>query len=223
MSVTTYTKTGTKSSIAIKLDKDIFGLEVKNHELLKQAYLSYLANGRDNLAITKKRGEVRGGGRKPHPQKGTGRARSGSRRNPIWRGGGITFGPTGDENYTVKLNVKAKRQAIRQALSLASKEDRIKIIETFECKDGRVKPTHNLLKKMEVKGNTLLVVSVKDDLVERATRNLSNVTVTAANYLNSYDLINADTIIISQKSLEIIKDWLGHAPSKSSKKTEGLA
>src|SRR6476646_11135064 len=99
MAVATYTKSGTKAATPAKLDKAVFGLEVKNHQLLKDAYLTYLANGRDNNAIAKKRGEVSGGGRKPWRQKGTGNARFGSSRNPIWTGGGVAFGPTGNENY----------------------------------------------------------------------------------------------------------------------------
>jgi large subunit ribosomal protein L4 len=95
MATPTYSKTGNKATAAVKLDKAIFEVEIKNHELLKQAYLTYLANDRGNLAVTKTRGLVRGGGRKPWQQKGTGRARFGSSRNPIWRGGGIAFGPTG--------------------------------------------------------------------------------------------------------------------------------
>jgi large subunit ribosomal protein L4 len=104
MAVATYTKSGTKATTAVTLDKKIFSVEIKNHELLKQAYLAYLANGRINSAKTKKRGEIRGGGAKPWRQKGTGRARFGSSRNPIWTGGGVAFGPTGQENYSIKLN-----------------------------------------------------------------------------------------------------------------------
>src|SRR5690606_28898865 len=107
-------------STSVTLDKSVFGLEVENHELVKQVYVAYLANGRENLAVTKTRGLVSGGGRKPWRQKGTGRARFGSSRVPIWRGGGITFGPTGEENYSQKVHVKAKRLATRQALSMAA-------------------------------------------------------------------------------------------------------
>src|SRR5690606_37688451 len=112
--------------------------------LLKLAYTAYLANGRDNLAVTKTRGLVSGGGKKPWRQKGTGRARFGSSRNPIWRGGGIAFGPTGEENYSVKVNVTAKRQALRQALSLKAADNRIAVIESFENKDGKVAATVKL-------------------------------------------------------------------------------
>ena len=119
MAVATFTKTGTKATTPAKLDKAVFGVDITSHDLLKQAYLAYLANGRLNLAVTKTRGDVRGGGKKPWRQKGTGRARFGSSRNPIWRGGGITFGPTGHENYTHKLPTQTKRLAIRQALSVS--------------------------------------------------------------------------------------------------------
>ena len=207
MAVATYTKTGTKAATPAKLNKAVFGVEVKSHELLKAAYTMYLANGRRNLAVVKTRGLVRGGGRKPWKQKGTGRARFGSSRNPIWRGGGIVFGPTGEENYSKQLNLKAKRQALRQALSL--KADQIKVIETFESKDGRVAKTAKLFQKLETTGNVLLVISLKDQLAERATRNLPNVKLVSANYLNVFDVLNADTLVISQKALDAISERLG--------------
>ncbi len=220
MPVATFTKTGNKATTSAKLDKNVFGVEVTNHDLIHQAYVAYLANGRDNLAVTKTRGEVRGGGKKPWAQKGTGRARFGSIRVPIWRGGGITFGPTGNENYGKKLNINAKRQAIRQALSLAADANKISVVETFDCKDGTVKPTIKLLEKIGAKGNVLIVVSRKDDLVERATKNIRNVIAVHAPYLNVYDLLNADSIVISQKSLGIISDWLGKKPVAKAPSTE---
>jgi large subunit ribosomal protein L4 len=209
MAIATYTKSGAKASAPAKLDKAVFGVEVKNHQLLKDAYLSYTAGGRTNNAVAKKRGEVSGGGRKPWRQKGTGNARFGSSRNPIWRGGGAAFGPSGNQNYNRKLSLTAKRQALRQALSLAVKEDRIKIIETFACPDGKVKPTMQLLKKIDASGSVLIVVSVKDQLVERATRNLPNIKAVQAGYLNTFDVLNSDAIVISRKSLDIINEWLG--------------
>jgi large subunit ribosomal protein L4 len=187
----------------------VFAVEVKNHELLKDAYLAYLANGRDNLAKTLKRGEVRGGGIKPWRQKGTGRARFGSIRNPIWRGGGIAFGPSGNENYSRKLNLKAKRKAICQALTLAAQDNKVAIIDTFSCKSGKVKDTKKLLDKIGANRNTLIVVSVLDDLVYRATNNLENIKPVFARNLNVYDVMNADLVLISKKSLDIIKEWLG--------------
>ncbi len=204
----TYTKTGGKSDKSAELNPAVFAKIPENHDLLKQAYNAYLSNGRMNLAVVKTRGLISGGGKKPWKQKGTGRARFGSSRNPIWRGGGIVFGPTGEENYVKKLNTKAKRLAIRQALSLAAEAGKIKVIETFECKDGKVAQTAHLLHKLEVTGRILLVVSEKDAMVERATRNLSNVIVVQADYVNVYDTLNADTIIFSSKALTSLTDRL---------------
>lgn len=213
MAVATYTKAGAKATTAAKLDKNVFGVEVKSHDLLKQAYLAYLANGRENFAKTKKRGEVRGGGAKPWRQKGTGRARVGSSRNPVWTGGGVAFGPTGEENYSHKINIKAKHTALRQALSLAAKEDRIRVIETFDAKDGKVKAAANLLKKIDSSGSTLVVVANKDDKIVRATNNLPKVKVAQAKYLQVYDILNANCVVITKDALEAIHEWLGHPTS----------
>lgn len=220
MATATYTKSGTKATTPAKLDKTVFEVIPKSHELLKAAYVMYLANGRTSAGNTKTRGEVSGGGKKPWKQKGTGRARFGSSRVPIWRGGGITFGPTGDENYSHKMHVNAKRQALRQALSMTSKEGNLIVIETFECKEGKVAPTIKLLEKIGATGNVLLAVSVKDDLVNRATRNLKDVKVVQAKYLNVYDLMNADTLVLSQKALSLIHEWL--KPVSSVNKIETL-
>lgn len=209
MAVATYTKSGDKVTTPAQLNQSIFGLEVKNHQLLNDAYLAYLANGRINLAVTKSRGMVRGGGAKPWRQKGTGRARFGSRRNPIWRGGGVAFGPTGHENFRRKLNLSAKRKALRQALSLAAKSDKLIVIETFVCPEGKVNQTLDLLKKIGAKGSALIVVSQKDDLVDRATRNIATVKAVEAKYLTVFDVLNADSLVISKKALEIIDQWLG--------------
>jgi large subunit ribosomal protein L4 len=208
MAIATYTKSGAKATTPAKLDKTVFGIEVKSHQLLKDAYLGYLAAGRTNNAIVKKRGQVSGGGRKPWRQKGTGNARFGSSRNPIWRGGGVAFGPSGNENYTRKLNPAARKQALRQALSLAASQDKIKVIESF-APDGKVKPTSQLFNKIEAKGRILMVVPEKDDLVKRATNNLADVKAVKANYLNTYDVMNADVIVISQSAIDSIVAWLG--------------
>jgi large subunit ribosomal protein L4 len=218
MSVPTYTKSGSKATTTAKLNKDIFEVDIKNHELLKQAYVAYQANGRENLAKTLKRGEVRGGGKKPWKQKGTGRARFGSIRVPIWRGGGITFGPLGKENYSRDMNKKAKNQAVRQALSL--NKDNVIVIETFECKEGKTAETVAFLNKIGAKRRVLLVVSDKDALVERSTSNLQNVKAVHAMYLNVFDVLNADTIVISKKSLEIIDTWLGKKVSATKEATK---
>src|SRR5687767_7143232 len=138
MSVPTFTKSGNKATTTAKLSKEVFGVEVKSHDLLKQAYVTHQANLRTNLAKTLKRSEVSGGGKKPWKQKGTGRARFGSSRVPIWRGGGVVWGPTGNENFSKDINKKAKRAALRQALSLKAAANAITVIETFETKEGKV-------------------------------------------------------------------------------------
>jgi large subunit ribosomal protein L4 len=208
MAVQTFTKAGAKATTPAKLDKAVFELEVTNHQLLKDAYVAYLANGRANLAVTKTRGLVSGGGKKPWKQKGTGRARFGSSRVPIWRGGGITFGPTGNENYSKKINIKAKRKAIRQALSVSNAAGKISVIEAFDTQGGKTAPTVKFFSKLGVKGSALLVVELKDDMVTRATNNIPKLTVVQAQYVNVYDVLNANHVIITKKSLDIISDWL---------------
>lgn len=208
MPVLTFTSTGNKATTPVSLPKNVFATEVKNHELLKEAYLAYLANSRQNLAKTLKRGEVRGGGAKPWRQKGTGRARFGSSRNPIWRSGGVAFGPTGDQNYNRKLNIKAKRKAIAQALTLSAQANKINIIESFKT-TGKTKDTKTLLDKIGANRKSLIVVSVCDDLVKRATNNIPDVRAVYAKNLNVFHILNADHIIISKKSLSVIESWLG--------------
>jgi large subunit ribosomal protein L4 len=207
MAVATYTKAGTKATTPAKLDKKVFGVEAENHELLKAAYIAYMANGRVNLAVTKTRGLVRGGGKKPWKQKGTGRARFGSSRVPIWRGGGITFGPTGQENYSKALNARAKRLAIRQALSL--KADNVVVIEDVVSKEGKTADLAKLLTKIGADRNVLIVVDNKTPELIRAARNLSNVKVVNSNYVNVYDVLNADCLVFSQPALKVVSDWLG--------------
>lgn len=209
MSVATFTKTGTKATTTAKLDKNVFGVTPKTHELLKSAYVAYLANGRDNLAQSKTRGLISGGGRKPWRQKGTGRARAGSIRSPIWRGGGIVFGPTGHENYTRKLNVTAKRQAIRQALSVAADAKKVVVIEDFKVKDNKTAEAAKLLAKIGATRNTLVVVADKPEELVRSVRNLQAVKLVHARYVNVFDVLNADHVVITTESLKVISDWLG--------------
>lgn len=207
MAVPTFTKSGTKATTTAKLDKSVFGVEVANHELLKQAYVAYLANGRENLAKTKTRGEVSGGGRKPWKQKGTGRARFGSSRVPIWRGGGITFGPTGNENYSKSLPTEMKRKAIRQALTL--KADNVVVIEAFDITSAKTADAAKLLAKLGATRRTLIVVEEKTTEVVRATQNIQDVKVVQARYLNVFDVLNADTIVLTNKAIDIVSEWLG--------------
>ena len=215
MAVATYTKAGTKATTAAKLNTSVFGVETTNHELLKAAYVAYLANGRTSAGKTKTRGLVRGGGRKPWKQKGTGRARFGSSRNPIWRGGGIVFGPTGEENYTHNMHQKAKNQAVRQALTMAATENQLIVVEDLASKEGKASEIVKFLSKIGAQGNTLLVTTESNDLLNRATSNIPTTKVVTATYLNVYDLLNADCVVITQKALASVHEWLGAAKKEA--------
>lgn len=192
------------------LNKDIFGLKVENHELVKLCYDAYLANSRSSHAKTLKRGEVRGGGKKPWRQKGTGRARFGSTRNPIWRHGGVAFGRTGNENFTKKLARSSKQLAVKQALSIKNADKAVVVIADFAVKNGKTKEALKVLSdnKVDIKSNILLVVADKDELTLRATNNISNLKLVRATYLNVFDIMNADAIVFTEAALKEIEKWL---------------
>lgn len=190
-----------------ELNKEIFDLEVTNHELLKTAYDAYLANSRSSHAKTLKRGEVRGGGKKPWKQKGTGRARFGSTRNPIWRHGGVAFGRTGEENFTKKLSKTAKRTAVCQALSLKNQAKAIQIVDIKLT--GKTKDCYNELKKLGIEDkNVLAVIKEKTPEAIRMTNNIPNVKLVRSTYLNVFDILNADVILFGANSLKATEAWL---------------
>lgn len=188
------------------LPKSVFGVDVESHDLLKVAYDAYLANNRGANATTLQRGEVRGGGKKPWKQKGTGRARFGSSRNPIWRGGGIVFGPRGNENYTKKLSTTSKRVAVKQALSLANKAKKITIADVKTA--GKTAEVAKFLADNKLTRNTLIVVDEKTPELIRATANLQNVILTRGTFLSVYHILNADHIVIAPKAVKAIETWL---------------
>ena len=209
MAIPTFTKGGDKATTTAKLDKAVFAVEINSHELLKHVYDAYLANGRENLAVVKTRGLVSGGGKKPWKQKGTGRARFGSSRNPIWRGGGIVFGPTGEENYSKHVNVKAKRLALRQALSLAAGSDKIVVIEDIANDITKTSAMASLLNKTGANGRVLVVVADKTAELVLASRNLQDVKLVQPAYVNVYDVMNADKIVLTNAAIEAVTKRLG--------------
>lgn len=204
------------------LNKEIFGLEVENHELVKLAYDAYLANSRSSHAKTLKRGEVRGGGRKPWKQKGTGRARFGSSRNPIWRHGGVAFGRTGNENFTKKIAKSSKRLAVRQALSMKNAEKAVLTLAANAKFDGKTKTAAKILDGMKLADkNVLLVVDEKTPEILRSTNNLPNVKLVRATYLNVFDILNADAVVFSEGALKLAEEWLlGTGETKKPAKKE---
>lgn len=188
------------------LPKNVFNVEVENHELLKVAYDAYLANNRGANATTLTRGEVSGGGKKPWKQKGTGRARFGSTRNPIWRTGGIVFGPRGNENFTKKLSTTSKRVAVKQALSLANKAKKITVAEVKTT--GKTAEVAKFLADNKFARKTLIVVDEKTPELIRATANLRNVIVVRSTFLSVYHILNADHIVIAPAAIKTIETWL---------------
>lgn len=196
------------------LPEEVFGVDVPNHELLKLAYDAFLANSRQASATTKTRGEVRGGGKKPWKQKGTGRARFGSTRNPIWRHGGIVFGPRGNENYKLKLSKTSKRVAIRQALTLANEAKKITVSDIKTT--GKTAEIAKFIadKKFRRDRRVLLVVDEKTPELIRATNNLQSALLIRAQYLSVYYVLNADQIIMTPAAVKVIDTWLNPKEDK---------
>lgn len=195
------------------LNKDVFNLSVENHELIKLAYDAYLANSRSSHAKTKRRGEVSGGGKKPWKQKGTGRARFGSTRNPIWRHGGIAGGRTGEENFTKKITKEAKKVALKQALSLKNAEKAV-LVNDIKVQ-GKTKDAAKVLKDLKLEGkNVLIAVKEKTPELIRSTNNLPNVKLVRATFLNVFDVMNADAILMTEDAVKETEAWLLGKESK---------
>ena len=196
-----------KSLGTTALPKEFFG-QVPNEKLLSQALRIYRENIAANNASTKTRGEVRGGGAKPWRQKGTGKARAGSRRSPLWVGGGITFGPR-PKNVKLNFPKKMKHKALIHALSAKTKSQLIFVISNLENTEPKTKVISNLLKKLNSKGNTLLVVSdqtkTKAQNVKLASRNIPKVSVDLPQNLNAYQIMQSNSILISKESLSQFK------------------
>ena len=194
----------------IKLSEKIFGLKI-NNDLLYQALNIRLANSRKYLAKTKDRGEVRGGGRKPWRQKGTGRARHGSIRSPLWRGGGVTFGPRHEKVFEKKINKKARRKAVLIALSSKLKDKELFIFEELKLKEAKTKLMANLINKIlkEKKPNTLVAIGQKDDNIIRATRNIPYAKILLVNNLNIFDLLSFKYLFLDKQGIKIIEKNYG--------------
>lgn len=208
MKVSTFTKTGNKATTETTLDKAIFEVIPETNVLLAQAYEANRRGERTANPIAKTRGNVRGGGRKPWKQKGTGRARAGTIRSPLWRGGGVTFGPVGLMSGS-KVSKTSRKVALKQALSLSAKSGFINVIEDFDPKNGKTHEAAELLAKLKLNGKITLVVESKADQVDRSTRNIAGLDVVQANRLNVNDVLDASNIVITKKSLEVLSERLG--------------
>lgn len=197
----------------IELAASIFGIKA-NVDLLHQAIVTQEANERQVLAHTKDRSEVRGGGKKPWKQKGTGRARVGSSRSPIWIGGGVTFGPTKDRNFSLKLNKKMKQKAVMMALSDKIKQDSLVIIDNLEIKEFKTKNFLALLNSFEkeilpVRRNLLVINSSKDKQVFYSGRNIKGVNIINPENINIVDLLAHRQVIISESGIKALEKQYG--------------
>lgn len=186
---------------SVELPEEFFGVKVKA-SVLQRAVLAQDANSRQPLAHTKTKGEVRGGGRKPWKQKGTGRARAGSSRSPIWVGGGITFGPRKERSYRTKFNTKERRAALRMAFS--TKADAVKVIETFGDAAAKTKVAAQLLKKLGATRSVLFLNAPAENTWVRAFRNVSRVTTLAADSANVRDVLAAQSLLLTQNGLATV-------------------
>jgi len=192
------TATGTKKG-SIDLADSLFGAPVRS-ALIHQAAMAQLDARRVGTADTLTRGQVRGGGRKPWRQKGTGRARQGSRTSPQWRGGGVVFGPH-PRDYAVKVNDKVRRAALRGALSSKAADGAIKVVEGFGLDKIQTKGLVERLAAWEVEGRVLLVLAARDEVVERSAANLREVRIILAPSLNVVDLLEADTVVFTRDAV----------------------
>lgn len=179
----------------MKLDAEIFGIE-PNLDVLHQVVTAQLAAARAGTASTKTRAEVRGGGRKPWRQKGTGRARHGSIRSPQWAGGGVAHGPK-PRDYSQRTPKKMKRLALRSALSARASEQAIKIVEDIDWSAPKTKQATQLLTAMEVSGKTVLVISQIDSVAGKSFRNMFDVRVIEPGHLTPYDVLWSDNVIFT--------------------------
>lgn len=203
MKMSVYDKNGKKTGNK-ELDSKIFTNKV-NHALLHEIICSILSNKRQGTAKVKTRAEVRGGGRKPWRQKGTGRARAGSIRSPLWKGGGITFGPTGEENYKRKINAKKKKAALKSALSAKAKEDKIIVIKDFKLKEAKTKELQEFLDKLSLEGKLLIVLPGKDEKIMKASRNIPGILTVEARNLNALVVLDYDFILFFNEADKEIK------------------
>jgi large subunit ribosomal protein L4 len=186
----------------IELNDSIFNVAVKP-EVVHEVFVAQRNNARESWADTKKRGEVRGGGKKPWQQKGTGRARHGSTRSPIWKGGGVTFGPLSDRNYKTKINKKTRRLATLMCLSDKAQNGLIWVVENFSLTEPKTKLFAAVLKALPAKSKSFLVVTpAKDAAVLRATGNLPKIVTTRAEDLNVVDILSKQAIITSVEGLK---------------------
>lgn len=193
-----------KKVSTLELNDAVFAKEV-NEALIHTVIVNYLANQRQGTQSTKTRSEVSGGGRKPWRQKGTGRARHGSTRSPIWVKGGIALGPK-PRSYKYKLNKKEKQNAIKMILSAKLADNKLIVVDEFKLTEIKTKSVVNVLNNLNAVGRTLLVLDQKDDIILKSARNIEKMHVSNADVLNAYELLNNKQVIMTVDAVKKLEE-----------------
>lgn len=204
MKVDLYTQQGEKKG-QVELPKEVFEVPF-NKDLVHQALIRQLANKRLATAQVKTRGMVRGGGRKPFKQKGTGNARQGTIRAPHMRGGGVVFGPSSEKNYIKDMPKKQRRKALLSALSLKATEGNVIALEGYEVEAPKTKELATLLGKLPIERSALIVMPGKNEKLQKSASNLPNAKTILANYVNIHDLQKYRTVVLFQESIDKLKE-----------------
>ena len=193
-----------KENGEIKLDPKVFDIEV-NPVVVQQVVEAYLANKRQVLAHTKVMSEVRGGGKKPWKQKGTGRARHGSSRSPIWKGGGVTFGPRKNRNFTKKINKKVKVKALFMVLSDKLKNDKLMVLEEIKLENRKTKGLLNIVKNIKLDNKKLVIGLEKKNVnIQDSAKNIESIKAMAVDSFNIYTLLKYEYLVLTKAAIEKI-------------------
>ena len=206
MKAIVYNQEGKETGEAL-LPKEIFDVKIVS-DLIHQVAVSQMANRRQVIADTKDRGDVRGGGRKPWRQKGTGRARHGSRRSPLWKGGGVTFGPTKERNFAKKINKKTKRLALFSVLSKKFEDQEIKVVDEIKLNEAKTRIMAKILGKFfpQKKNAGLVILPKSHNELIRATRNLPFAQITTVSSLNLEDVLKYKYLLFFKNAISLIKE-----------------
>jgi len=188
----------------IELSDDVFGAEVRS-DIMHRAVVNFLANQRLGTASTLTRAEVAGGGRKPWRQKGTGRARHGSIRSPLWRKGGIVFGPK-PRSFNISMPKKMKRFALKSALSAKTKDNQLILLDSLTMEAPKTKQMVSILDNLKVAKKSLIVIADKDENVVKSARNIPGVKATYVNTINVYDILNHDYLIMTKEAAKLVEE-----------------
>lgn len=187
-----------------ELSESVFAIEISEHAVY-ETVKNHLANRRQGTQSAKTRAEVRGGGRKPWRQKGTGRARAGSNRSPLWTGGGIIFAPK-PRDYSYTIPKKTKRKAIKSALTYKFENEELIVLDELKFDEISTKNAAQVISTLAADKKVLLAVAEKDAVIYKSFRNLSNVNVVVANLLNVYDVVNSDVLILTKDAVKVVEE-----------------